>query len=351
MNVLKIIARVILILIAIFVILLSVAGIGGTWYVNRIVTDITLQVFTVVETGVAIAETGVNQVNDLVIDSRTEVQLAEQTILDVGDHLQENSPVLVALNNRLETRLAPTVDKIDAAIAPIRDGLVAITNIVEFANTIPFIQEQAPNLGKVEEVLKSVNQLGADIRQLNDTLGAAIVDEKNLLTEELTGVLTDLTTRIDTGLGEVQTEVETLVAEINTFQEEVQAYKSRLLLIYNLSSLALTLLFIWLIYSQICVILSQWRGIRKKGSDDGSTAPALDSGDDDPAALDAGDEAEASPAVADPAGTGSAGTSSDDVNSMDANTAKVDTPETDVVEEPIDNSPTDGESNEATESP
>ena len=346
MKVLKIIGRVILILIAIFVILLSVAGIGGTWYVNRIVTDITLQVFTVVETGVAIAETGVNQVNDLVIDSRTEVQLAEQTIVDVGDHLQENSPVLVALNSRLETRLAPTVAKIDAAIAPIRDGLVAITSIVEFANAIPFVQEQAPNLGKVEEVLTSVNQLGADIRQLNDTLGAAIVEEKDVLTEELTGVLTDLTTRIDTGLGEIQSEVETLLAEVNTFQEEVQDYKSRLLLIYNLASIASTLLFIWLIYSQICVILSQWRGIRKKGSDEVGTAPALDSGDDQAVAHDAGDEAEAISAEA-----GLDETSSDETSSLDVNTAAVDAPEADVVEEPIDTSPTDAESSEETESP
>jgi len=346
MNVLKTIGRVILIIIAIFVILLSVAGIGGTWYVNRIVTDITLQVFTVVETGVAIAETGVNQVNTLVIDSRTEVQLAEQTILDVSDHLQENSPVLVALNNRLETRLAPTVEKIDAAIAPIRDGLVATTSIVEIANSIPFIQEQAPNLGKVEEVLQNVNQLGADIRQLNDTLGAAVVEEKNLATEELAGVLTDLTTRIDTRLGEVQSEVEALVAEVNAFQEEVRVYKSRLLLIYNLTAIGSTLLFIWLIYSQICVILSQWRGIRKKSSVEDVTEPALEPGATEAAELEPGDEAETSSVEADSSETSSVVTSIEDVSTEEA-----DAPQTDVSEEQADDVSTDDEGAKAAEAP
>lgn len=346
MNVLKTIGRVILIIIAIFVILLSVAGIGGTWYVNRIVTDITLQVFTVVETGVAIAETGVNQVNTLVIDSRTEVQLAEQTILDVSDHLQENSPVLVALNNRLETRLAPTVEKIDAAIAPIRDGLVATTSIVEIANSIPFIQEQAPNLGKVEEVLQNVNQLGADIRQLNDTLGAAVVEEKNLATEELAGVLTDLTTRIDTRLGEVQSEVEALVAEVNAFQEEVRVYKSRLLLIYNLTAIGSTLLFIWLIYSQICVILSQWRGIRKKSSVEDVTEPALEPGATEAAELEPGDEAETSSVETDSSETSSEVTSIEDVSTEEA-----DAPQTDVSEEQADDVSTDDEGAKAAEAP
>ncbi|HEY54421.1 MAG TPA: hypothetical protein G4N94_13305, partial [Caldilineae bacterium] len=278
MLILKTIGRALLVLIAIFVILLSVAGIGGAWYANRVITDVTLQVFSVVQTGVTIAETGVNQVNGLVKDSRTEVQQAEDTIKGISDNLQENSPALVALNNRLETRLAPAVGKIDAAIAPVRDGLVAISSIVEFANSIPYVQEQAPNLGKVEEVLQNVNQLGADVRQLNDTLAASVVEGKNELTEELAGVLTDLTTRIDTRLGEVQSGVEEVLAEINALQEDVQAYQSRLLLIYNLSTLALTLLFLWLIYSQVVVIQHQWLGFKKDKIGADGKKPALDSG-------------------------------------------------------------------------
>ena len=290
MFILKTIGRVVLVIIAILVILLSVAGIGGAWYVNRVATDVTMQVFLVVETGVAIADTGVNQVNTLVKDSRAEVQQAEDTINNIGDHLEENSPVLIALNNRLETRLAPTVAKIDAAIAPVRDGLVAITSIMEFANSIPYVQEQAPNLGQLEETLQQLGQLGADVRQLNDTLAASVVEGKNELTEELAGVLTDLTTRIDTRLAEVQSGVEDVQAEIHTFQAEVQAYKSQLLLIYNLSALALTLLFLWLIYSQVIVIRFQWWGFKKDKTGGSETEPALESGAVETAVLEPGEE-------------------------------------------------------------
>lgn len=38
-------------------------------------------------------------------------------IENAGDNLQENSPVLIALNNRLETRLAPTVGQIQTTLA------------------------------------------------------------------------------------------------------------------------------------------------------------------------------------------------------------------------------------------
>ncbi len=119
---------------------------------------------------------------------------------------------------------------------------------------------------------------GRDIQQLNDTLGAAVVEEKNLLSEELTSVLTDLTTRIDTRLGEIQTQVETLLTEINIFQEEVQAYGSRLLLFYNLASFRLHLAV------HLANLLTDLRHSQpmagdqeEKGSDEVGTTPALDS--------------------------------------------------------------------------
>ena len=59
MSTLKKIGRALIILIAVLVIVLSAAGIYGAWYVNRTVTDITLKVFSVVDIGVAVAETGV----------------------------------------------------------------------------------------------------------------------------------------------------------------------------------------------------------------------------------------------------------------------------------------------------
>ena len=80
MSTLKKIGRALIILIAVLVIVLSAAGIYGAWYVNRTVTDMTLKVFSVVDIGVAVAETGVTRVDTLVQGGRTEVQQAEQTI-------------------------------------------------------------------------------------------------------------------------------------------------------------------------------------------------------------------------------------------------------------------------------
>lgn len=277
MHILKKIGHFLLIIIAIVVIVFSAAGIYGTWWLHNTVTDVTLRVFSAINTGVAVVDNGVAMVGGLVQDGRTEVQQAEQTITTVGANLQENSPVLTALNNRLQTRLAPAVSKIQTTLAPVRGALQTISTVVGLLNTIPFIQENVPAVDRVDTALSRVDQLAADVRQLDDTLRASVVEGKNELTQEAVTTLTTLTTRIDTGLSEVQTTISGVQSDIADLQARIAARQARLLRIYNLAAILLTLLMIWLIYSQIVVIQKHWRGFRAKDTSEsgGEPAPAL----------------------------------------------------------------------------
>ena len=262
MSILKKIGRVLLILIAILVIIISLGGIVGAWWANSVVTNVTLQVFSIVETGVSIVETGVERVDTFVADSRTEVQQAAETITTVSSDLQTNSPVLTALNTRLQERLAPRVDRIQETLAPVHDALVSVSSAVRVANSIPFMSTKFPAIEKLDTVFTALGQLKADIKQLNDTLQAAVVAQKNELTQETTDALTGITTRIDTRLATVESTMQEVMADINALQERNAQLKSRLLLIYDLTALAVTLLMFWLVYSQVVVIRQQWSRLR-----------------------------------------------------------------------------------------
>lgn len=275
MHILKKIGHMLLVIIAILVIVFSAAGIYGTWWLHNTVTDVTLRVFSAINTGVAVVDNGVGLVGGLVQDGRTEVQQAEQTITTVGANLQENSPVLTALNNRLETRLAPAVSRIQTTLAPVRGALQTISTVVGILNSIPAIQENAPAVDRVDTALSRVELLAADVRQLDDTLAASVVEGKNQLTQEAVTTLTGLTTRIDTGLSEVQTTITGVQSDIAALQVRIDARQARLLRIYNLTAIVLTLLMLWLIYSQIVVIQKHWRGVRAKGVGQATDAPAL----------------------------------------------------------------------------
>jgi flagellar basal body-associated protein FliL len=107
---LKKIGRILILVIAVLVIVLSVGGIIGAWGINSAVSNITLKLFSVVQTGTEVVDTAASRVDALVQTARSEVQQASEMITTAASNLQENRPVLTALSERLETRLGPTVD-------------------------------------------------------------------------------------------------------------------------------------------------------------------------------------------------------------------------------------------------
>lgn len=265
MGIGKKILRWLAILVAVLVILLSLAGIVGGWWLNRVATDVTTKTFSVINTGVAVAEVGVNRVDTLVQDGRTEVQQAEETINAVGVNLQENSPVLTALSSRLQTRLSPTVDSIRQALAPVREALTTVSNVVDILSSVPGMNNRAPRLARVDQAFDQMEQTAADVRQLDETLRASVVEGKNQLTQEAVTTLTGITTRVDTRLAEVESAVDEAQSDIDAFQVEVKDTESRLLLYYNLAAVVITLLMLWLVYSQVVVIRHQLQLLRSAG--------------------------------------------------------------------------------------
>lgn len=273
MHFLKQIGRFLAIVIAILVIVLSAAGIYGTWWAHNTATDVTVKVFSVFDTAVGVAEVGVSRANDLVRSGRADVQQIETTITTVGANLEENSPVLTALSSRISSRLAPTVNQVRDFLAPAVNALRTIRNLVDIVNAIPFLREKPPGIERLDAAFNRLDETVADVQQINDTLRESVVDGKNQLTGEAVTTLTSLTTRVDDRLAEVQASAEETQAELTALQSDLQATKSRLLRIYNLTALALTLFMLWVIYSQFVVIHHQWRGLRAGGDTAHETAP------------------------------------------------------------------------------
>jgi uncharacterized phage infection (PIP) family protein YhgE len=275
---LKKIGRIIVFIIAVLFIVISVGGIVGAWWINNVASNVTLKAFSVVETGVAVVDTGIGRVDALIQTGRTEVQQAQETITTVAGNLQANHPVLQALSDRLETRLGPTVDKIQEAVAPVREALGTVSSAVSIANSIPFVHERAPRLDQLDNALSRLGDTSADVQQLRTTLRGAAEGKADQATQETATALTNLTSRVDTRLAEIQTGVQEIQAEITALQARLETLKSRLLLIYDLLALAATLMFLWVIYSQVVVIRHHARLFRTPAPAASTPTASLDSG-------------------------------------------------------------------------
>ena len=241
---------------------LSLFGIFGAWFVDRKATDIALKGFGLIEVGIGVVDAGVSRVDDLITTSRTEVRQASETITAAGAQAQANSPVLSALNERLETSLAPRIAQMQQVLAPVRDAVGNVANAVSLLNSLPMMADRAPRLAALDEAFNRLEELSADTTQLRGTLRTLVVEQKSDIAPGTVAALKGLTQRIDTRLGEVQANVQAVRADVAALKDRLDKRQSRLLFVFNLVALLSTLMLAWILYTQVVVIRHHWARVR-----------------------------------------------------------------------------------------
>ena len=241
---------------------LSLFGIFGAWFVDRKATDVALKGFGLIEVGIGVVDAGVARVDDLIATSRTEVRQASETIAAAGVQAQANSPVLNALNERLETSLAPRIAQMQQVLVPVRDAMGTVGNAVSLLNSLPMMADRAPRLAALDDTFNRLEGLSADATQLRGTLRALVVEQKSDIAPETVAALKKLTQRIDTRLGEVQANVQAVRADVAALKVRLDKRKSRLLFVFNSVALLSTLMLAWILYTQVVVIQHHWTRAR-----------------------------------------------------------------------------------------
>src|SRR6476660_4556018 len=254
--------RIAAIALAVLFIGLSLFGIFGVWFVDRKATDVALKGFGLIEVGIGVVDAGVGRVDDLIARSRTEVRQASETITAAGAQAQANSRVLNALNERLETSLAPRIAQMQQVLAPVRDAVGTVGNAVSLLNSLPIMADRAPRLAALDEAFNRLEELSADTTQLRGTLRTLVVEQKSDIAPGTVAALKGLTQRIDTRLGEVQANVQAVRAEVAALKDRLDKRKSRLLFAFNLAALISMLMFAWVVYTQVVVIQHHWKKLK-----------------------------------------------------------------------------------------
>ena len=248
--------------VAVLFIVLSLLGIVGVWLVDRRATEIALKGFGLVETAVGVINAGVSRMDGLIATSRTEVRQASETITAAGAQAQANSPVLSALNERLETSLAPRIAQMQQVLAPVRDAVGTVGNAVSLLNSLPMMADRAPRLAALDEAFNRLEELSVDTKQLRGTLRTLVVEQKSDIAPGTVAALKGLTQRIDTRLGDVQANVQAVRADVATLKDRLAKRQSRLLFVLNLVALLSTLMLAWILYTQVVVIRHHWARVR-----------------------------------------------------------------------------------------
>jgi len=257
MKIFKRILGIAVITISVFFIFVCLLGVFFCWSINTPITNAITAVFTGVERVLTASDNGLERVNSKVYDAQTSIDTIEENVEMAGETLSETSIIYEVLDRTVGEELFPKIAAASDTIMAIRDSLISFNEILESANEIPFVS--VPTL---TEELDSAAESMATIQSDVEETRAELKEMKEEAISKPVTAITDRTTRISNGLKAAQQNLSNTQDNLRENIETISSIKARVSLLIDLTSIALSFIFLWLAFGQVGLITLAWNSLK-----------------------------------------------------------------------------------------
>ena len=250
MDVVKKILAGLVIAISIIGIGVCLVGIFYSWSLNTPVTNAIEGALTGVEKFLTITDEGLSTVSDGLGEAGTAVTTVEDAFVEAGEIINETNLAYELVDRTVGDTLFPKIEHVAGVASTVTSTVVAFNETLEAANKIPFVE--VPTLTtKLEEFSTKITQIQSEVQATRDEL-QTIKEEK---VAKPVNAITDRTTRISSGLAEVEAAIGVVQSDIDASLAEVGVVKSEVARTIDLISIAVTIVLLWIILAQGALIL------------------------------------------------------------------------------------------------
>lgn len=249
----------VVIIVVVFGLILSGFAIAASWAVNAPITNGILNVLSGVQTGLNAVGNSLERLDVTLSSSRELVQTIQSTANQLGDKVEQSSPVLTLLSKTVNEDLATKINSARESVIAIRDAVVAFNTTLEALNSVPFV-----NVPTLTDQLQSVSDKLADLALVVEDLRSMVSQVKTGVVETLVTPITQTASRIDSELASIQQNVGSYIEQVNGVSEVVATLQAKVPVWIDIISIALSIFFLWIILAQLSM-LAIARGYLKTG--------------------------------------------------------------------------------------
>lgn len=260
MHIVKRILAVVVMVISVLVLVPSLTGIVGTWIIRAELNTGLVNIVTEAESTAATVKQGLDRLDTALTQARDEVAAVEQEAQAIGTDLDQNKPLLTAIADRLGLDLAPLVDSAREIMTTIREAVAAVNSIIETVNTLPFISKPIAELEALNELPQEIESFQTEVQNLR----TAIDERRSEIIEGAVSIITTPASQLRGTLDEAQTTVSGFSQQIGTVQEELSSFKTAIGRWLTWAAVILTLILLWLAFSQVGLLILSWRAFSGK---------------------------------------------------------------------------------------
>ncbi len=245
------------IIICVLVVILSLAGIAGTWIGRGVAINVNDSLMEGVDLLASAGRQGTAQLSNGVSDIQSTVGEVESAVDQVAKNISDKGLVLTLLPPEKEQNVVDAADKVGETLESITSAIEAALDLYTAIDDIPLINLPRPDDAKVQslgdniqEINGSVDRLAADIQEFRDGASSGVSD-------------------ISTAIGQVYDRLDVAnqnLFELDSYLTDVQTqaneWQNQFRTITAVASIFVSVIFIWIIYSQIILILIYWKEIK-----------------------------------------------------------------------------------------
>ena len=257
MEVLKRILGIVSIIISVILIIACLAGVFFSWSINTPITNAITGVLTGFERVLTVADNSIERVNTKLFEAQTNIDTIEENVETAGEMLSENSIVYEVLDRTVGDELFPKIAAASDTVIAIRDSVISFNEILESLNDIPFVE--VPTLTEeLDSAAESMAAVQSDAEEFRTELYAI---KEEAISKPVTAI-TDRTTRISDELEATQQNLSNTQANINENIDSISSIKARVAGVIDLTSAALSFVFLWLAFGQVSLIVLAWNSLK-----------------------------------------------------------------------------------------
>jgi hypothetical protein len=230
-----------------------VGGIFGTWRVSNSLTDGIVGVLSRIDTALETTDNGLDTLNTRVGNSRDEVDAFEEAVLSAAEEFVDNPVILTTLSEKLDLGLGPAILKARDAVESVRETLIGIQNAIEAINALPFVSldENLSEDGPLAKLSEGIDAMTEGVEELR----TGVREAKAEAAVQVVIRVGRAASRFDEGLWNIETTVTDLRGRVSELRSGVSRLKSRLVSLLDVAAVVITLILLWIFFSQVVLFL------------------------------------------------------------------------------------------------
>ena len=242
-----------LIILSVFFTLVSVGGVIAIWVANGPITESGMMKIQTAGEDLEQAADNLEQARQELESAQAQINIFQGILNTAGIEAVENAQVISDIVVKVEDTLTPLLDQASEGVNSIGELFDSIVETIEKLNALPLVSLDIPGSEALESLSGSVSDLQD---QIEDTKSK--VESISQLTQDTVETLTTGFENWETLIAENLDLLEEYQGKIADYQVELAHLEANLPKWIDMASIALTLLLVWLAFTQIALFVLAW---------------------------------------------------------------------------------------------